>query len=307
MKRFSLFLGEADNSRIITPSSSPISDRLVTTFGRHQPAHLGHRKVLDLIKKMAEENGADFEINSSRSFDPKKNPLPFAEKIDHLRRQNPEFEENITDNPNVQTMVDVFKNAHEKGYKNLDVVVGGDRASDVENLLRRYNGPGEGMLFNFNEANVHSAGQREEPPEAPKKPSGKKVSEAEKKKEELKKFIQQLSASKMRKFAQGGDFESFLKGVRKHDKYGESDAFELFNLLRANMKLSENWEIDSRSYLPEMREIYKNGKLYRVGDIVESLTTGLQGEIHRCGTNHLICVTEKGLMFRAFIQDVYPL
>ena len=41
-----------------------------------------------------------------------------------------------------------------------------------------------------------------------------------------------------------------------------------------------------------------------VGDLVESQTTGLIGEIHRCGANHLIVVTEDGIMFKSFIHDV---
>ena len=38
---------------------------------------------------------------------------------------------------------------------------------------------------------------------------------------------------------------------------------------------------------------------------MESLTTGLVGRIHRCGANHLICITENGLMFKSFVQDVH--
>jgi hypothetical protein len=55
----------------------------------------------------------------------------------------------------------------------------------------------------------------------------------------------------------------------------------------------------------ELRELYTEGSLYHVGDVVESLDTGLVGEIHRCGANHLIVVTEDGIMFKSFIQDVH--
>ena len=55
----------------------------------------------------------------------------------------------------------------------------------------------------------------------------------------------------------------------------------------------------------ELRDIYTDGNLYSVGDIVESLSNGLCGEIHRCGANHLIVVTEDGIMFKSFVQDVH--
>ena len=41
-----------------------------------------------------------------------------------------------------------------------------------------------------------------------------------------------------------------------------------------------------------------------VGTIVENCNTGLRGEIIRAGTNHLICVTEDGIMFKSWIKDV---
>ena len=36
----------------------------------------------------------------------------------------------------------------------------------------------------------------------------------------------------------------------------------------------------------------------------ENLNTGLVGEVMRRGTNHLICVTEDGYMFKSWIKDV---
>lgn len=297
MKRFNIFLKEVE----ILPQGK-ISDRLVGTFGRHQPAHRGHRQVLDKIKDVAKNSGADFEINTSRSFDPKKNPIPFAEKIDHLRRQNPEFATNITDNEKVRTMIDYMTNANERGYRNLDMVVGQDRVPAVQNLARRYNGPGEGKLFNFNEINVHSAGDRAAEQNNIVTPQKKTVTTPEM---ELKKFIQELSASRMRKWAQTGDFENFFKGARTHSKYGEADVRELFNILRSNMKVQEEWEIDPFNNLNEIRILYKEGQLYNLGDIVESRNTGLVGKITRCGSNHVICVTENGMMFKSFIHEIY--
>jgi hypothetical protein len=49
--------------------------------------------------------------------------------------------------------------------------------------------------------------------------------------------------------------------------------------------------------------MYK-GLIYKIGDIVESLNTGLIGEIIRRGTNHLICVTKENYMFKSWVKDV---
>jgi len=57
----------------------------------------------------------------------------------------------------------------------------------------------------------------------------------------------------------------------------------------------------------ELRDIYTEGNLYDVGDVVESLSNGLGGEIRSCGANHLIVVTDDGIMFKSFIHDVHAI
>ena len=41
-----------------------------------------------------------------------------------------------------------------------------------------------------------------------------------------------------------------------------------------------------------------------MGDVVESLSTGLIGKIIRRGTNYLISVSESNVMFKSWIHDV---
>ena len=66
----------------------------------------------------------------------------------------------------------------------------------------------------------------------------------------------------------------------------------------------EMWEIaPSFDYL-ELREKYYNKEIFKRGDLVESMTTGLRGKVTRRGANHLICVTETGIMFKSWIKDV---
>ena len=53
-----------------------------------------------------------------------------------------------------------------------------------------------------------------------------------------------------------------------------------------------------------MRWNYKKNGLFEVGSLVENLNTGLVGRIIRKGSNHLICVTEDGVMFKSWIKDL---
>jgi hypothetical protein len=53
-----------------------------------------------------------------------------------------------------------------------------------------------------------------------------------------------------------------------------------------------------------LRINYKKNNLYPLGSIVENLNTGIRGRVIRRGTNHLICVTEDGFMFKSWLQNV---
>jgi hypothetical protein len=261
------------------------SDDIVVNFGRHNPPHLGHKRVFDHAKKLSDDIGdktkADLKLYTSRSQDPKKNPLPFNEKLDHLRRMFPEFADNFDDDPNVNTVLNAATKAFDEGYKNFHFVGGGDRQQEMENLLSKYNG----NLYDFQNIYSHSTGEGEDNPED---------------------IIGQLSGSKLRKLAASGKFDEFLQGMNIHDKYTKEDAKELYNILRANMdQVSESWEIDHKNNKDIIRELYVSGDLFHVGDIVESLSTGLIGEVHRCGANHLIIVSECGIMFKSFIHDIH--
>jgi len=84
-------------------------------------------------------------------------------------------------------------------------------------------------------------------------------------------------------------------------------ARELYNNIRAAMNIKEGWnlwEIAPKFDWKNLRENFVNENIYKVGQMVENLNTGLVGKIIRRGTNHLICVTEDKIMFKAWIKDV---
>ena len=64
------------------------------------------------------------------------------------------------------------------------------------------------------------------------------------------------------------------------------------------------WQIAPEYDWKGLRENYIFGNLFKVGSKIESCTTGLRGEVIRSGANHLICVTEEGIMFKSWIKDV---
>ena len=257
------------------------TETLTVAFGRFNPPTVGHGKLLAAAKKASA--GEDMKIYPSRSQDPKKNPLDPDMKVGFMKKMFPEYEENIVNDNEMRSIFNVLTTADEQGYKNVNIIVGSDRQSEFENLATKYNGE----LYNFDNIRVISAGVRDADAEG----------------------VEGMSASKMRKAVVDGDFAAFRRGTPKELNDGDTQA--LFDAVRGGMKIkakkkevAEMWEIAPKFDARGLREQYVNGFIYKIGDIVESLHTGLIGEIVRRGTNHLICVTRENYMFKSWIRDV---
>ena len=87
MKSFYTFFEQAEDTA--NQESSPMSQSLVTTFGRHNPPHIGHKLVLDQAHDLAQNEGADQRFYTSHSQDRKSNPLPHELKIKYLKKMFP--------------------------------------------------------------------------------------------------------------------------------------------------------------------------------------------------------------------------
>lgn len=55
---------------------------------------------------------------------------------------------------------------------------------------------------------------------------------------------------------------------------------------------------------PNIREHYHKGEILQEGTYVKHIKTEQVGKIIRRGANHLICVTDDGMMFKSWINDV---
>jgi hypothetical protein len=255
-------------------------DTITVAFGRFNPPTVGHEKLLKAAKKASA--GGDLKIYPSRTQDPKKNPLDPDMKISFMKKMFPDFEENIINDDEMRSIFNVLIAASEAGYSKVNIVVGSDRQAEFENLAQKYNGD----LYNFDLIRVISAGVRDADAEG----------------------VEGMSASKMRKAVIEDDFESFRRGTPKTLDDGDTQA--LFDAVRQGMgskkkkKVAELWQIAPKFDAETLRENYVNGNIFRIGDIIENLNTGLVGKIIRRGTNYLICLTKEEYMFKSWIKDV---
>tara|TARA_B100001094_G_scaffold331129_1_gene398468 strand:- start:4490 stop:5767 length:1278 start_codon:yes stop_codon:yes gene_type:complete len=261
------------------PKAAKSKGTLTIAFGRFNPPHIGHQQLMDTAKAAADQEHGDYIIVPSRSNDPKKNPLDADTKVAFMRGMFQQHAGRIQNDVNTRTIFDVLKKAHVDGYENVRIVGGADRVSEFSKLANNYNG----TLYQFNNVEVVSAGDRDPDAEG----------------------IEGLSASRLRLAAAENDYRTFKMAMP--DNMRPKEVKDLYNTLRMSMGINEEWgiwEMAPKFDQQTLRENYISKSIFRIGEWVENMNTGLVGEIVRRGANHLICVTEDKIMFKSWIRDV---
>ena len=256
---------------------------LTIVFGRFNPPTIAHQELMDTASQISMEEGGDYVIVPSRSFDSKKNPLDPDTKISFMRKMFPDHSEKIVNDPNQITIFDTLKKAHNDQYANVRIVCGSGRVKEFENLSNKYNG----QLYQFDTIEVFPVGEVDA--------DGKEVNG--------------ITSSRLRLASAEGDLVTFRNILPQ--TLENKEVIQLFDLVRNGMGIEEIqkegysvWEIAPKFDLPSLRENYISKNIFNIGDLVENLNTGLSGEIIRRGTNYLICVTENGMMFKSWIKDI---
>ena len=257
------------------------------TFGRFNPPTVGHEKLLAKVAQEAKSSGGEYRIYPSRSQDPKKNPLDPGSKIKYMRLAYPDHANAIIDSDDMRTIFDVLQALDHDGYSDVRIVVGGDRVSEFNSLATKYNGD----LYTFDQIKVVSAGGRDPDAEG----------------------IEGMSASKMRKAAVEGDFDTFDEGIP--EGLSKKDRETLYLLLRQAMQVEESYddfaeasyslyEVAPKLDPQGLREAYFDGGLFEVGTFVENVNTGIISKVVSRGSNYVISIDESDNIFRTWLKDL---
>ena len=187
---------------------------IVFTFGRFNPPHSGHELLIKTVLKTAKKLGFEHGIYASTSHDNTRNPIPYKDKIKFLKSSFRGV--NIVDNPKLKNPFFVAKQLSDDGYKNVTLVVGGDRVAELDREIRKYiNHKDSKKAFYFDKFKVVSAGKRD--------PDSDDISG--------------MSASKMRKLAAEGDYDTFKSGVPS--KMSDRDSKKMYNSIRKSVEVKE--------------------------------------------------------------------
>lgn len=302
--RFRQFIIEAETKPAKPKSTSTpkkkndvLDKHIAITFGRFNPPHAGHGKVMDAVKSHAGDSG-NYRIYPSRTHKgpgDKKNPLNPEQKIGHMRSMFKNHKDAIQNSEQHRNIFDILRDINDEGHEHVTMVVGDDRVKDFQKLTSKYNG----KHYDFKSINIKSAGKRDPNSDDP---------------------MEKLSASDMRKHAMGDDHDSYHAGMPKGfssklSKQMMSDvktgmtpkqkAEKAKKEAQKKLTVKESvWTYAPKLDLVEYRNQYIQGSLFVTGTLVEHDNTGIRGEVVHRGTNHVVFKDEYGDEHKVWLTDI---
>lgn len=185
-------------------------EKTVFTFGRLNPPTVGHEKLVNKVKQLAQQQNAEPHVFLSHSQNSKKDPLNYQQKFKYAKQSFG----NIVQRSNSKTIIQIMQELQKMGHSEVIMVVGSDRVQEFRALLNKYNG----RDFTFEKIRVVSAGERDPDAEG----------------------VSGMSASKMRTAASEGDAAAFMRGVPS--KMSKPNAKRMYNDLRSAMNIKEDFD-----------------------------------------------------------------
>jgi len=256
-------------------------DTCVFTFGRFNPPTIGHEKLLDAVAKQSSNNaGAPYYVFVSHSENAKKDPLPYVKKVAYMKKMFPKHARNILVDKSRQVF-EIAVSLYHKGHTSVIMVVGSDRVSEFDGLLKKYNKmEGRHGYYEFENIQVISAGERDPDSEG----------------------VSGMSASKMRAAAISDDYDSFKNGLPK----GFGQGMSLFKDVRKFMGVRESFVPRTETFTEEdvARDMYIRGEILNIGDSVTESYSGVSGKIIRRGTNYLVFSEEDGTTHKKWLYEL---
>ena len=191
----------------------------VFAFGRFNPPTIGHEKLLNTLRAVAQKMDAKPYLFLSHKQNAKTDPLSYKEKADYIQSTG-KFADVEIGAADVKTIVQALQKLMNEGRTRVIMIAGSDRVTSFKQFLNQYNKQADkkgNLVFDFDSVDVVSSGERDPDEEG----------------------VAGASASKAREAANNGDFATFSKIV-----LGGKDSKKIYHTLqsRMNTKVAVNNE-----------------------------------------------------------------
>ena len=125
------------------------SKHVTFCFGRMNPPHYGHGSLITKVQTVAGKG--DWFVFTSKSQDPKKNPLPYSNKLAWLQTLFPQLGKHLVPNAEIKTFLQAAAYLYLKGYTSATFVAGDEDMTLMQPTLEKYNGvESKHGVYNFN-------------------------------------------------------------------------------------------------------------------------------------------------------------
>lgn len=111
---------------------------VVFCFGRMNPPHYGHGSLIKKVQTVAGKG--DWFIFTSKSQEPKKNPLSYRDKLAWLHALFPQLGNHLVPNPEIKTFLQAAAYLYAQGYTSATFVAGDEDMEMMQPPLEQYNG-----------------------------------------------------------------------------------------------------------------------------------------------------------------------
>lgn len=183
------------------------------TFGRMNPPHRGHAKLIQKVDQVKAQYGGESHIVLSSSWDKNNNPLTPEQKMKYVQLFFPDHNIELAskDAPGIIQQVAKLNGQ----FDHLHIVCGQDRIPEFRKLLHKYNNKN----YKFKTISFHSSGKRDA----------------------TKSDTTGVSSTKMRTYAKEGNWVAFIKSLPNYieNKYKE----DLYNDVRKGMGINEDIDV----------------------------------------------------------------
>ncbi len=193
---------------------------VIVSTGRFNPPTVGHSLLFKRMLQAKSHFKADRALlYATHSQDPKRNPLSYEDKIGFLKALVAEKYKGIEVVSSqarniIETLIEL-----DGSTDNIILIIGQDRLSEFEGLLKKYNG----KEYKYKSIKVISAGDRDPDSDT----------------------ISGMSASKIRQAVREDDFRGFRRGI---DSFDDKLIQDIWNALRKGMNITE--------YIRNVRDAY---------------------------------------------------
>ena len=193
------------------------------TFGRFQPITSAHETLIKQVGSLAKEKGAHPFVFTSRKSGDKKNPLDFGMKSDMLRKH---YGVNVPDSEEITNPFQAAQHLGKLGYKNVHLVLGGDRVKDIGGMIKKYMGHEDPeKRIDISNLTLHSAGDRS---------------------------VDKVSGTSVRAAARSGNVKEFQRMIAP--SLGKESTETIYRVLRGEQQLGEGIRQAFSSEDPDERD-----------------------------------------------------